>query len=146
MNQRSESIEWHSNLLIIVMESLGHSFGLRFEEAVRRIVEEFAGIGPLKAERLVLKDDAGEVFRTPGAEIEFDAFVHDGRQFLVEVKAYADVEDVYLFRKKVSFALKHLREDVEPLLVAPFARARTLEVAKQLGIRVIGRGKTRRRR
>ncbi len=42
--------------LTVGMGSLGRRTGLGFEEAVRSLVEEFAGLGPLQAERLVLHD------------------------------------------------------------------------------------------
>ncbi len=124
--------------LITGVGSLGRRVGLGFEEAVRQIVEEFAGLGPLKAARWVLRDEEGELFGVPRAEVEFDAFVHDGHQFLVEVKAFADVEDVYMFHKKVSFALKHLSGDVQAVLVAPFAHPRAVEIAKEIGVQIIG--------
>lgn len=117
--------------------SLGRRFGQGFEEAVRVTVEESAGVGPLRAERLVLRDEHGEVFAVPGQGIEFDAFVHDGRRFLVEVKAYAEPEDVLVFHRKLEFAAKVLGEPFERVLVAPYVRRRAAELARQLGIRVV---------
>lgn len=104
---------------------------------MRATVEEFAGVGPLRAERLVLRDERGEVFGVPGQGIEFDAFVHDGRRFLVEVKAYAEPEDVLVSHRKLEFAAKALGEPFERVLVAPFALPRTRRLAESLGIRVL---------
>ncbi len=118
--------------------SLGRRFGRGLEEAVRATVEEFAGVGPLRAERLVLRDEAGEVFGVPGQGIEFDAFVHDGKRILVEVKAYAEPEDVLMFWRKLEFAAKVLGEPFERVLIAPFADRRAVELARQLGIHVLG--------
>lgn len=117
--------------------SLGRRFGLGFEEAVRGLVEEFAGIGPLRAERLVLRDEAGEVFGVPGQVIEFDAFVHDGDRFLVEVKAFAQREDVLLFRRKVEFAAQRLGQTFRAVMVAPFAHRRAVETARELGVQIL---------
>ncbi|MDR7610413.1 MAG: DUF3782 domain-containing protein [Armatimonadota bacterium] len=117
--------------------SLGRRFGLGFEEAVRGMVEEFAGVGPLRAERLVLRDEAGEVFGVPGQVIEFDAFVHDGDRFLVEVKAFAQREDVLLFRRKVEFAARQLGQTFRAVMVAPFAHRRAVETARELGVQIL---------
>ena len=117
--------------------SLGRRLGLGFEEAVRGIVEEFTGLGPLRAERLVLRDDAGEVFGVPGQRVEFDAFLHDGERILVEVKAFAEREDVLVFRRKVEFAARRLNEPVRAVLVAPFAHPRAVETAQELGVQIL---------
>lgn len=90
--------------LRVGLGSLGRRFGLGFEEAVRAIVEEFAGLGPLAAERLVLRDEADEVFGVKGQAVEFDAFVHDSRRFLVEAKGFAEPEEVLNFFRKVELA------------------------------------------
>ncbi len=126
--------------LTVAVGSLGRRFGVGFEEAVRAIVEEFAGLGPLTAERLTVQDDAGEVFGAPGSPVEFDAWIHNGRRFLVEVKAFADPEDVLLFHRKATFASRKLGEPFEPVLIAPFAHPRALELARQLGIQVLPGG------
>lgn len=123
--------------LRVGLGSLGRRFGRGFEEAVRATVEEFAGVRPLKAERLVLRDERGELFGIPGQAVEFDAFVHEGRRFLVEVKAYADPEDVLHFHRKLEFAAKVLQEPFERVLIAPYALPRTRRLAESLGIRVL---------
>ena len=121
----------------IALGSLGRRFGEGFEEAVRVTVEEFSGLGPLRAERLVLRDKAGELYGVPGQSVEFDAFIHDGRRFLVEVKSFAEPEDVLNFFRKVEFAKRHLDEPFEPLLVAPYASKRATQLARGLGIRLL---------
>ncbi|MEW6045348.1 MAG: DUF3782 domain-containing protein, partial [Bacillota bacterium] len=123
--------------LRIGLGSLGHRSGRGLEEAVRATVEEFSGVGPLQAERLVLKDAAGEVFGIPGQAIEFDAFVHDGRRFLVEVKGFAEPEDVLKFFRKLQFAQRQLDEPFERLMIAPFAQKRAVQLAQELGIRML---------
>ena len=117
--------------------SLGRRFGKGFEEAVRATIEEFAGIGPLTAERLVIRDVAGELYGVPNQEVEFDAFVHDGRRFLVEVKGFAEPEDVLNFVRKVEFARRHLPEAFEAVLLAPYATKRAVELARELGVRLL---------
>jgi hypothetical protein len=117
--------------------SLGRRLGFGFEEAVRRIVEEFGGVGPLKAERLTLRDENGELFGVPGQVVEFDALVHDGERFLVEVKAFAEEEDVLLFRRKVEFAARHLPQPFRAVMVAPFAHRRAIQAARRMGVTLL---------
>ncbi|MDR7415086.1 MAG: DUF3782 domain-containing protein [Armatimonadota bacterium] len=117
--------------------SLGRRFGKGFEEAVRATIEEFAGVGPLTAERLVIRDVNGELYGVPNQEVEFDAFVHDGRRFLVEVKGFAEPEDVLNFVRKVEFARRHLAEPFEAVLLAPYATKRAVELARELGVRLL---------
>jgi len=117
--------------------SLGRRFGKGFEEAVRATIEEFAGIGPLTAERLVIRDVTGELYGVPNQEVEFDAFVHDGRRFLVEVKGFAEPEDVLNFVRKVEFARRHLPEAFEAVLLAPYATKRAVELARELGVQLL---------
>jgi hypothetical protein len=119
------------------MGSLGLRFGKGFEEAVRATVEEFAGIGPLQAERLVLRDTAGELYGVPNQQVEFDAYVHDSRRFLVEVKAFAEREDVLNFSRKVEFARRHLPDPFEAVLLAPYATQEAVQLARELGVRLL---------
>ncbi len=50
------------------MSSLGGHVGHGLEQVVKEIVEEFAGQAFPSAERLVLRDETGEVFGVAGAE------------------------------------------------------------------------------
>lgn len=125
VERRSESVDRQFAATAAILRrlevglgSLGVRVGRGFEEAVRATVEEFAGLGPLRAERLVLQDTQGEVYGVRNREVEFDALVHDGRRFLVEVKAFAQPEDVLNFVRKVEFA-RHLPEPSEAVLLAP---------------------------
>jgi hypothetical protein len=120
--------------LRIGMGSLDHRTGRGFEEAVRRTIEEFAGLGPLQAQRLVLVDEVGEVFGVPGQAIEFDAFVHDGHRFPVKAKGFADTEDVLTFHRKLQLAEGHGDGPFERLMIAPFAHPRAVRLAERLGI------------
>ncbi|BAS28141.1 DUF3782 domain-containing protein [Limnochorda pilosa] len=150
-NQRFEAIERtlasHSEALARHEKALrrletgigspGHRFEEGFEEVVRATIEEFSGVGPLRAERLVLRDAEGELFGVRGQSVEFDAYVHDGRRFLVEVKGFAEPEDVLNFHRKMEFAKRHLDEPFEPLLIAPYAWRKAVQLAKELGVRLL---------
>lgn len=124
-------------VLKIGFGTLGVRLGKGMEEAVRATIEEFAGVGPLQAERLELTDAAGEVFGVPGQVIEFDGFVHNGRRFLVEVKSFAEPEDVAKFFRKLQFAEKRIQQPFERIMVAPFADKRAIDLAETLGIRLL---------
>jgi hypothetical protein len=113
--------------------ALGGRMSRKLEDVIRQVIENFSGVGPLKAERLGLIDQAGE-FRHPGATVEFDALVTNGRKFLVEVKSFAKTDDVWTFSQKARFAEAQLGETFEKVLIAPAATPSALELANQLGI------------
>jgi len=117
----------------IGLGSLGLRMGQGLEEVIRQVIESFSGAGPLKAARLVLIDEAGELYQ-PGARVEIDALVTDGRRFLVEVKNYAKTDEVWAFHRKAQFAEAKLGETFEKVLIAPAATASAVALAKQLGI------------
>ena len=117
----------------IGLGSLGLRMGQGLEEVIRQVIESFSGAGPLKAARLVLIDEAGELYQ-PGARVEIDALVTDGRRFLVEVKNYAKTDEVWAFHRKARFAEAKLGETFEKVLIAPAATASAVALAKQLGI------------
>jgi hypothetical protein len=119
--------------LRIGLGSLGGRMGQNLEEAIRVVIEQFSGISPLTAERLILVDEAGEVFE-PGAEIEFDAYVSDGRKFLVEVKSKTDPDDVRNFARKAAFAERKLGHPVEKVIITLAADPRAVVLAEQMGI------------
>ncbi len=113
--------------------SLGGRMGEGLEDVIRQVIEGFSGIGPLRATRLVLIDEAGEIYQ-PGARVEIDALVTNGRKFLVEVKNYAEADEVWAFHRKAHFAEAKLGETFEKVLIAPAATASAVTLAKQLGI------------
>ena len=107
--------------------------GRGLEDAIRQVIEAFSGVGPLKAERLILIDETGQ-FRHPGAVVEFDALVTNGHKFLVEVKNYAEADEVWGFYQKARFAEAKLGEMFEKVLIAPAATQSAVALAKQLGV------------
>lgn len=120
--------------LRVGMGSLGGRMGRGLEEVIRQVIQDFSGVGELTAERLVLEDETGEVFGVAGARLEFDAYVRDGRRFLVEVKNYLKEGDVLAFHRKAAFAEKRLGMPVEKVLFAPAVERKALETAEGLGI------------
>lgn len=114
--------------------SLGGRVGYGLEHIVREVVEEFAGQTFPAAERLVLRDEAGEVFGEPGAEVEFDLYVHNGMAYLVEVKSHLKASDVLPFHRKISFAQSKLGRQVTPLIIALSMEPRAEHLMRERGI------------
>jgi hypothetical protein len=118
------------------MSSLGGRVGHGLEGLLREVVEEFAGETFPFAERLVLRDETGEVYGVSGAEVEFDLYVHnDHTACLVEAKSYLKPNDVLMFRRQVQFAEGKLGRSVTPLILALSAAPRAEEQARELGVR-----------
>jgi hypothetical protein len=125
--------------LTLHVSSLGGRVGHGLEQIIKEIVEEFAGQAFPHAERLVLRDETGEVFGVAGAEVEFDLYAHNGTAYLVEVKSYLKATDVLMFYRKVKFAEGIVGRPLIPLIIAlsmhPKAeeRLRELEVHYRVG-------------
>ena len=116
------------------LSSLGIRVGYGLEEAIRGVVEEFAGESFPFAERLVLRDQSGEVYGIAGADVEFDLYAHNGRAYLVEVKSHLKSGDVLIFDKKIKFAERQLTRQVIPLVIALSMEPRAEEQMRELGI------------
>jgi hypothetical protein len=84
--------------------AIGSRVGYELEQAVRDVVEEFAGETFPFAERLLLQDESGEVYGVVGADVEFDLYAHNSAAYLVEVKSHLKTHDVLIFHRKVRFA------------------------------------------
>jgi hypothetical protein len=133
-----EELRDHSRQLRDVnihLSALGGRVGYGLENMVKAVVEECAGHTFPVAERLLLRDETGEVFGVTGAEVEFDLYVHNGEAYLVEVKSHLKPSDVLSFHQKVQFARKKLGREVIPLILALSMDAKAEESMRSLGIR-----------
>jgi hypothetical protein len=117
------------------LSSLGIRVGYGLEEAIRGVVEEFAGESFPFGERLMLRDESGEVYGVAGADVEFDLYAHNGGAYLVEVKSHLKSGDVLLFGKKVKFAERKLERQVVPLVIALSMEPRAEQLMRELGIK-----------
>jgi hypothetical protein len=133
---RFRHITLRLNELTIGMGSLGGRTGKALEDVIRQVIEEYSGIEKLKAERLILEDIEGEVFGIKGATVEFDAYVTDGKRFLVEIKGYTDENDVLNFHRKSVFAEKKLGWKFDKVVITPAIDKRALKRCEELGIEV----------
>jgi hypothetical protein len=133
-----EELRDHSRQLRDVnihLSVLGGRVGYGLENMVKAVVEEFAGHTFPVAERLLLRDETGEVFGVAGAEVEFDLYVHNGEAYLVEVQSHLKPSDVLSFHLKVQFARKKLGREIIPLILALSMDAKAEESMRSLGIR-----------
>jgi hypothetical protein len=122
--------------LEVTMGYLGGRWGRDLEKVVLELFKEALerrGVEAEKVEKLVLKTDVGVV--------EVDVYIHDGRGYLIEVKAVAYGDDVGWFAWRAKLAAEELARQgkkVERLiLVAVHIDKEALEKARQLGIDVI---------
>ena len=122
--------------LEVTMGHLGGRWGRDLEKVVLELFKEALerrGVEAEKVEKLVLKTDVGVV--------EVDVYIHDGRGYLIEVKAMAHGDDVGWFAWRAKLAAEELARQgkkVERLiLVAVHIDKEALEKARQLGIDVI---------
>ena len=127
-DQRLRDLDLH-------ISSLGGRVGYGLEQMVKDIVEEFANQSFPSAERLVVWDEKGEVFGIAGAEVEFDLYVHNGTDYLVEVKSHLKVTDVLSFYRKVKFAEGKMGRSFIPLVVVLSMDPKAEPRMRELGIR-----------
>jgi hypothetical protein len=119
------------------MGSLGRRWGRDLERTVLEIYRdalEKRGVEPGRVEKFVYTDVDGRYLK-PGARIEVDVYIHDGGLYLLEVKSYAELEDVEWFAEKAGAVEKILGRKAERLIiVAVNIDKEALERAAQLGI------------
>ena len=121
--------------MAIALSSLGSRVGFGLEEAIRGVVEEFAGESFPFAQRLVMRDETGEVYGVAGADVEFDLYAHNGTAYLVEVRSHLKPNDVLMFDKKVKFAAGKLERQVIPLVIALSMEPGAEQHLRELGIK-----------
>ncbi|AET34064.1 PD-(D/E)XK nuclease family protein [Pyrobaculum ferrireducens] len=123
--------------LKVAMGSLGRRWGRDLERTVLEIYRdalEKRGVEPGRVEKFVYTDVDGRYLK-PGARIEVDVYIHDGRTYLLEVKSHAELEDVEWFAQKAGAVEKILGRKADRLIiVAVNIDKEALERAAQLGI------------
>jgi hypothetical protein len=134
-SQQLDDLRQQFREMRVGMSSLGIRVGYGLEQAIRGVVEEFAGESFPFAERLVLRDESGEVYGVAGAEVEFDLYAHNERAYLVEVKSHLKSGDVLIFDKKVKFAERKLERQVVALVIALSMEPRAEQQMRELGIK-----------
>ena len=119
---------------------LGRRLGRDLEKTILKLYERFLaekGVEAERVERFVYRDVDGRYYRR-GARIEIDVYLHDKAMYLVEVKSYADHEDIEWFYEKAHIAEKILGRKADKLIVvAVDVDKSALERAKELGVDVV---------
>jgi len=108
--------------------------GCGLEYSVQEVMEECAGQTLPCADRLVLRDEAGEVDGVAGAAVGFDLSAHHGVAYLVEVTAHLRPGDVLMLHRQVRCAEGQLGRQVTPLLMACSMASQAERTMRQLGI------------
>jgi len=116
------------------LSALGSRVGVGLEPSVQEVVEACAGQTLPSAERLVLHDEAGEVYGVAGAEVECDLSAHHGVAYLVEVTSHLRRADVLLLYRQVRCAEGQLGRPVKPLIIALSMESQAERTMRQLGI------------
>ena len=120
--------------------SLGRRLGRDLEKTILKLYEGFLaerGVEAERVEKFVYRDVDGRFYRR-GARIEVDVYLHDKAMYLIEVKSYADHEDIEWFYEKAHIVEKILGKRADKLIVvAVDVDKSALERAKELGVDVI---------
>ena len=120
--------------------ALGRRLGMRMEGLIREIYRDLLeehGIKPLSVQRLQYVDVDGR-YIARGAVIEIDIYVHDDEVWLLEVKAYAEPDDVLWFHEKTRVAERILgKSATRRMLLAIEATKDAKEMASKLGVELL---------
>ena len=126
--------------LKVAVGSLGRRLGRDLERTIlelyRYALKEM-GVEVDRVERFTYRDVDGRYYRR-GAVIEVDVYTHDRATYLVEVKSYADRDDVEWFYEKAGVVERILGRKADRLiLVAVNIDREALERARELGVDVV---------
>ncbi|AET32380.1 PD-(D/E)XK nuclease family protein [Pyrobaculum ferrireducens] len=125
----------------VTIGTMGRRWGRDLELAVLEIFREALeerGIEPGRVEKLRFKDVDGRYTGTPGRVFDIDVVARGGGLYAIEVKSYADVEDVEVLHDKIPIVERyHGRKVDKAYLVAVAIEKEAVDRAKELGIEVI---------
>jgi len=138
MNQRFEEMYRSQREVRLEVSALGGRIGYGLEEIIRQTVEEFSGQSFKKFEHLRLRDSEGEIYGVP-ADVEYDLYLEDSVNYVVEVKSHIKPGDVLIFHRKSLFAEKQLLKRIKPIMISASITKDAKEKCKELGIDLISR-------
>ncbi len=130
------SIDQQAIKLMISALSGHAAYGL--EAGIRQIVEEFSGQTFKKIEHLWLRDEKGELYGVP-ADVEYDLYLEDTVNYVVEVKSHTKLGDVFNFHRKSAFAEKCLEKKIRSIIISVSITDSAKKKCKELGIDLIAR-------
>ena len=145
MNQRFEKVDQRFDEMArnqreiqLTVSALGGCVGHGLEEIIKQTVEEFSGQTFRKIEHLWLRDAEGELYGVP-ADVEYDLYLEDTVNYVVEVKSHTKLGDVLNFRRKSAFAEKCLEKKIQPIIISVSVTETAKKKCKELGIDLIAR-------
>ncbi|MEA3281381.1 MAG: DUF3782 domain-containing protein, partial [Euryarchaeota archaeon] len=138
MDQRFDEMARNQREIQLTVSALGGRVGHGLEEIIKQTVEEFSGQSFKKIEHLWLRDAEGELYGVP-ADVEYDLYLEDTVNYVVEVKSHTKLGDVLNFRRKSVFAEKILEKKIQPIMISVSVTETAKKKCKELGIDLIAR-------
>ncbi|PXF56686.1 MAG: hypothetical protein C4B59_16495 [Candidatus Methanogaster sp.] len=138
MDTRFEVMYRSQREVRLEVSALGGRIGYGLEEIIRQTVEEFSGQSFKKFEHLRLRDSEGELYGIP-ADVEYDLYLEDSVNYVVEVKSHIKPGDVLIFHRKSLFAEKQLLKRIKPIMISASITKDAKKKCKELGIDLISR-------
>ena len=122
------------------MDSMGRRWGEDYEEVIKLFFKELVEVEKIDlryVNRFTYKDEAGQ-FGPKGSIYEIDVLARNGRVYLIEVKSFADEDDLDWFNVKCSTVAKAFGfNDPIKLFLAVSATEEAVERAKNYGIKML---------
>jgi hypothetical protein len=138
MNERFEDISRSQREVRLEVSALGGRVGYGLEEIIRQTVEEFSGLSFKKIEHMWLRDAQGELYGVP-ADVEYDLYLENDVNYIVEVKSHLKQGDVLIFHRKSLFAEKQLGKKIRPIMISASIMKTAKKKCKELDIDLICR-------
>lgn len=124
--------------LRLEVSALSGRLGHGVEDIVRQTVEKFSGQKFKEMKHLKIKDETGELYGVP-AEIEYDLYLADTVNYVVEVKSHAKSGDVLNFYRKKVFAESKLGKPLKGVLISASIDRAAKKKCQELGLDLICR-------
>jgi len=138
VDHRFDEMARNQREIQLTVSALGGRVGHGLEEIIKQTVEEFSGQTFEKIEHLWLRDAEGELYGVP-ADVEYDLYLEDTVNYVVEVKSHTKLGDVLNFRRKSAFAEKCLEKKIQPIIISVSVTETAKKKCKELGIDLIAR-------
>ena len=138
VDQRFDEMARNQREIQLTVSALGGRVGHGLEEIIKQTVEEFSGQTFRKIEHLWLRDAEGELYGVP-ADVEYDLYLEDTVNYVVEVKSHTKLGDVLNFHRKSAFAEKCLEKKIQPIIISVSVTETAKKKCRELGIDLIAR-------
>ncbi|MEA1865443.1 MAG: DUF3782 domain-containing protein [Euryarchaeota archaeon] len=138
MDRRFEEMYRSQQEIRLEVSALGGRVGRGLEEIIKQTVEEFSGQTFKKIEHMWLRDEEGELYGVP-ADVEYDLYLEDTVNYVVEVKSHTKLGDVFNFHRKSAFAEKCLEKKIQSIIISVSITESAKKKCKELGIDLIAR-------